>query len=35
MIEAMIDAVRAEVSLGEICDALKLEWGEYSEPARF
>ena len=35
MIEAMLDAVRAEASLGEICDALKLEWGEYTEPARF
>ena len=35
MIEAMLDAVRAEASLGEICDALKVEWGEYSEPARF
>ena len=35
MIEAMLDAVRAEASLGEICAALKLEWGEYTEPARF
>jgi methylmalonyl-CoA mutase N-terminal domain/subunit len=35
MIEAMLDAVRAEASLGEICGALKLEWGEYTEPARF
>ncbi len=35
MIPAMMDAVRAEASLGEICDALRLEWGEYREPARF
>ena len=35
MIPAMLDAVRAEASLGEICDALKVEWGEYREPARF
>jgi methylmalonyl-CoA mutase N-terminal domain/subunit len=35
MIDAMLEAVRVEASLGEICDALKLEWGEYSEPARF
>lgn len=35
LIPAMLDAVRAEASLGEICDALKVEWGEYTEPARF
>ena len=35
MIPAMLDAVRAEASLGEICDALRAEWGEYREPARF
>ena len=35
MIEAMLDAVRVEASLGEICDALRAEWGEYREPARF
>jgi methylmalonyl-CoA mutase, N-terminal domain len=35
MIEAMLDAVRAEATLGEICDALRAEWGEYREPARF
>ncbi|MBA3308930.1 MAG: methylmalonyl-CoA mutase, partial [Nocardioidaceae bacterium] len=34
MIPAMLDAVRAEASLGEICDALRAEWGEYREPAR-
>ncbi len=35
MIPAMLDAVRAEATLGEICDALRAEWGEYREPARF
>jgi len=35
MIPAMLDAVRLEASLGEICDALRAEWGEYREPARF
>jgi methylmalonyl-CoA mutase N-terminal domain/subunit len=35
MIEAMLEAVRAEASLGEICDALRAEWGVYREPARF
>ena len=29
------DAARAEATLGEICDALKGEWGIYREPARF
>jgi methylmalonyl-CoA mutase N-terminal domain/subunit len=35
MVPAMLDAVRAEASLGEICDALRAEWGSYTEPARF
>ncbi|GAB2883378.1 acyl-CoA mutase large subunit family protein [Nocardioides pacificus] len=35
MIPAMLDAVRVEATLGEICDALRAEWGEYREPARF
>jgi methylmalonyl-CoA mutase N-terminal domain/subunit len=35
LIEPMLAAVRAEATLGEICDALRAEWGEYSEPARF
>ncbi|MGH3366712.1 MAG: acyl-CoA mutase large subunit family protein [Nocardioidaceae bacterium] len=35
LIPAMMDAVRAEATLGEICDALRVEWGEYREPARF
>jgi methylmalonyl-CoA mutase, N-terminal domain len=35
MVPAMLDAVRAEATLGEICDALRAEWGNYTEPARF
>jgi methylmalonyl-CoA mutase N-terminal domain/subunit len=35
MIPAMLDAARAEATLGEICGALRAEWGNYSEPARF
>jgi methylmalonyl-CoA mutase N-terminal domain/subunit len=35
MIPAMLDAARAEATLGEICDALREEWGVYREPARF
>jgi methylmalonyl-CoA mutase N-terminal domain/subunit len=32
---AMLDAARAEATLGEICAAFKPMWGEYREPARF
>jgi len=35
MIPAILDAVRAEATLGEICNALRAEWGVYREPARF
>jgi methylmalonyl-CoA mutase N-terminal domain/subunit len=35
MIPPMLEAARAEASLGEICGALKDEWGVYREPARF
>jgi methylmalonyl-CoA mutase, N-terminal domain len=35
LIEPMLAAVRAEATLGEICDALRAEWGVYTEPARF
>lgn len=35
MIPAMLDAVRAEATLGEICNALRDEWGTYAEPPRF
>jgi methylmalonyl-CoA mutase N-terminal domain/subunit len=34
-VPAMLDAVRAEASLGEICNAFKPLWGEYRETARF
>ena len=35
MIPPMLEAVRAEATLGEICDVLREEWGTYSEPAAF
>jgi methylmalonyl-CoA mutase N-terminal domain/subunit len=35
LIPAMLDAARAEATLGEICGALREQWGSYSEPARF
>ncbi len=35
LIEPMLAAARVEATLGEICDALRAEWGEYAEPARF
>ncbi|WP_405723048.1 methylmalonyl-CoA mutase family protein [Streptomyces sp. NBC_01537] len=35
MIEPMLAAARAEATLGEICGALREEWGSYTEPARF
>ncbi len=35
LVPAMLDAARAEATLGEICDALRGEWGVYREPARF
>jgi methylmalonyl-CoA mutase, N-terminal domain len=35
MIDPMLEACRVEATLGEICDALRAEWGEYREPARF
>jgi methylmalonyl-CoA mutase N-terminal domain/subunit len=31
----MLDAARAEATLGEICGALRAEWGAYVEPAAF
>jgi methylmalonyl-CoA mutase N-terminal domain/subunit len=31
----MLDAARAEATLGEICGAFKPLWGDYREPARF
>ncbi|MFD9126915.1 methylmalonyl-CoA mutase [Kitasatospora sp. NPDC059571] len=35
MIPPMLQAVRAEATLGEICNALRAEWGVYQETARF
>jgi methylmalonyl-CoA mutase, N-terminal domain len=35
LVPAMLSATRAEATLGEICDALRAEWGVYREPARF
>jgi methylmalonyl-CoA mutase N-terminal domain/subunit len=35
MIGPMLDAVRAEATLGEICGVLREEWGVYTEPAGF
>ncbi len=34
-IPPMLEAVRAEATLGEICDVLRDVWGTYTEPARF
>jgi methylmalonyl-CoA mutase N-terminal domain/subunit len=31
----MLDAARAEATLGEICGALRTEWGSYTEPPSF
>ncbi|HET7530058.1 MAG TPA: methylmalonyl-CoA mutase family protein [Mycobacteriales bacterium] len=35
LVPPMLDAARAEATLGEICSALRDEWGDYREPARF
>ena len=35
LVPTMLEAARAEATLGEICDALRAEWGTYREPARF
>jgi isobutyryl-CoA mutase large subunit len=35
LVPPMLDAVRAEATLGEICGALRTLWGAYREPARF
>jgi methylmalonyl-CoA mutase N-terminal domain/subunit len=35
LIPLLVDAARAEVTLGEMSDALKEVWGEYTEPPRF
>jgi len=35
LIPSMLEAARHEATLGEICAALRSEWGDYREPARF
>ncbi|MFL6099187.1 MAG: methylmalonyl-CoA mutase [Actinomycetales bacterium] len=35
IVPAMLEAARAEATLGEICGALREVWGDYREPARF
>src|SRR6476661_4777145 len=35
LVPPMLDAARAEATLGEICGALRTEWGAYTEPAGF
>jgi methylmalonyl-CoA mutase N-terminal domain/subunit len=35
LVDPMLEAVRAEATLGEICDALREVWGTYMEPPAF
>jgi methylmalonyl-CoA mutase N-terminal domain/subunit len=35
LVPLILDAVRAEATLGEVCGALREVFGEYREPARF
>jgi methylmalonyl-CoA mutase N-terminal domain/subunit len=35
LVPPMLDAARAEATLGEICGTLRTEWGAYAEPAAF
>jgi methylmalonyl-CoA mutase N-terminal domain/subunit len=35
IVPPMLEAARAEATLGEICDAFRPLWGEYREPVRF
>jgi methylmalonyl-CoA mutase N-terminal domain/subunit len=35
LVEPMLEAARAEATLGEICDALREVWGTYTEPPAF
>jgi methylmalonyl-CoA mutase N-terminal domain/subunit len=35
LVPVMLEAARAEATLGEICEALRQEWGTYLEPPRF
>ena len=32
MMEPILDAVRSYATLGEMCDVLREEWGEYTPP---
>ncbi len=32
LVPLLIDAARAEATLGEMCDVLRAEWGSYREP---
>jgi methylmalonyl-CoA mutase N-terminal domain/subunit len=34
LVEPLLDAARAEATLGEMCQLLVTEWGAYSEPPR-
>ena len=34
LVPPMLDAARAEATLGGICGALRTEWGDYRAPAR-
>ncbi len=35
LVPPMLDAARAEATLGEICGTLREQWGSYAEPAAF
>jgi methylmalonyl-CoA mutase N-terminal domain/subunit len=35
LVPPMLEAARAEATLGEICDVLRAEWGTYTEPPSF
>jgi methylmalonyl-CoA mutase N-terminal domain/subunit len=35
LVPPILAAARVEATLGEICDALRAEWGSYQEPPRF
>jgi methylmalonyl-CoA mutase N-terminal domain/subunit len=35
LVPLILDAARAEATLGEICGAMRDVWGEYREPAQF
>jgi methylmalonyl-CoA mutase N-terminal domain/subunit len=35
MVPLILAAARAEATLGEICGALRDEWGDYFEPPAF